>query len=195
MFVYDPPALAPLTIRTLLVEVGIEPGSGAEQPRVAHRFYPVVALSASYFRCYKPPKPENGRRNTEPTFPESDDHGAFVNAGWKCAYRGTEHVLLVLADDDRGVVPASEIFGFEMSVNQAVQCPWDHTEDESRLAPVIAKLTAELTTLLARQRVLTERLRTSDSPTTRPAAAFHPRPVPPPVIKRPRNPEAQSLSV
>lgn len=96
--------------------------------------YPVLALVATAERHYATSR----RAALEPGLPPT--HDAAESEGWVFAQHMTAYDVLVYTDE-YGIIPAAEAFDAANEAYRVVLCLWPESEDEARLAPVIAELT------------------------------------------------------
>jgi hypothetical protein len=95
--------------------------------------YPVLALVASAERHYT-----TGRRAAlDPGLPPT--HDAAEGEGWVFAQHITLYDVLVHTEE-YGIIPAAEAFDAPNEEYRVVLCHWPESEDERRLAGIVAEL-------------------------------------------------------
>lgn len=144
--IVDSIALAAPAVRMVVVSVSVtrnpSPYNGGDflpPPDVDGYYvwsvvYPVLALVASAERHYATSR----RAALDPGLPPT--HDAAESEGWVFAEHITAYDVLVYAEE-YGIIPAAEAFDSSNEEYRVVLCLWPESEDERRLAGVMAELT------------------------------------------------------
>jgi hypothetical protein len=144
--VVDSIALAPPAVRMVVVSVSVTRAVIPGNPEdffplpdidgfyVCTVIYPVLALVASAERHYATSR----RAALDPGLPPT--HEAAESEGWVFAEHITAYDVLVHTEE-YGIIPAAEMFVASNEAYRVVLCLWPESEDQARLAPVIAELT------------------------------------------------------
>lgn len=146
--IVDSVALADPAVRMVVVSVSVvrgdDPGDFGVYPDPPdtdgyHSYiviYPVLAIVASSERHYATSR----RAAIDPGLPPT--HDAAEGEGWVFAQHITAYDVLVHTEE-YGIIPAAEAFDSDNEAYRVVPCLWPESEDNRRLAPVIAELTDE----------------------------------------------------
>jgi hypothetical protein len=146
--IVDSIAVAAPAVRMVVVSVSVsrDPAPGAAgdflSPPDADGYYswvevyPVLALVAAAERHYATSRASALDPGLPPT------HDAAEGEGWVFAQHITAYDVLVYTDD-YGICPAAEAFDSANEAYRVLLCLWPESEDEARLAAIVAELTDE----------------------------------------------------
>jgi hypothetical protein len=144
--IVDSIAVAAPAVRMVVVSVSVsrDPAPGAAgdflSPPDADGYYswvevyPVLALVAAAERHYATSRASALDPGLPPT------HDAAEGEGWVFAQHITAYDVLVHTDD-YGICPAAEAFAADNEEYRVVLCLWPESEDDARLAAIVAELT------------------------------------------------------
>jgi hypothetical protein len=114
-----------------------------DDPEEGHCFEPVVALRSQVVRTY-------GKRLPPDSFPDDGGTEKDLQArGWYLQSQDEDLAGIIPSEDAGGLIAHNdEYLKTSNSAGRLVAAPWNPSEDEVRLAPVVAELTQTVRNLL-----------------------------------------------